>query len=155
MEALLPPAPSRLLPPSPPSSRVVGKIPSYGCTWMFFSQLKRLHRAATDRDPDHWENWAMSTAASAAAVCLLIPVDTVKTRMVTQLTTQTLTPYVNMLDCFLRVSKEEGFGALYRALPPRLLSVVPMIGIQFTAYEGIKAALVRRNAARLAVAVAA
>lgn len=30
---------------------------------------------------------------------------------------------------------EEGVGALYRALPPRLVSVVPMMGIQLAVYE--------------------
>jgi len=34
--------------------------------------------------------------------------------------------------------KEEGVWSLYRALTPRLLSVVPMIGIQFMVYELIK-----------------
>ena len=34
--------------------------------------------------------------------------------------------------------RQEGVGSLYRALLPRLLSVMPMIGIQFGVYELMK-----------------
>ena len=46
----------------------------------------------------------------------------------------------------------EGIGALYRALPPRLVSVVPMMGIQLCVYEAIKRALVDRRVALEAAA---
>jgi hypothetical protein len=36
------------------------------------------------------------------------------------------------------VLDQEGAGAFYRALPPRLLAVVPMIGVQFSTYEMMK-----------------
>ena len=38
--------------------------------------------------------------------------------------------YKGIVDCAVRVFREEGIGAFYRGLPPRLVSVVPMIGIQ-------------------------
>jgi hypothetical protein len=38
--------------------------------------------------------------------------------------------YKGMRDCFFRVLKEEGIGAFYLSLPPRLMAVVPMIAIQ-------------------------
>ena len=40
--------------------------------------------------------------------------------------------YKGVRDCFTRVLREEGVGAFYRSLPPRLMSVVPMIAIQVT-----------------------
>lgn len=88
----------------------------------------------------------------------MIPVDTVKTRMVMQhrphqhaggtrnVLEHSSQPvhqplqhphYAGMVDC-LQVVELEGPGALYKALPPRLLSVVPMIGIQFGVYELMK-----------------
>lgn len=73
--------------------------------------------------------------ASATTVCVMIPMDTVKTRLVTQLNYPDMVPYKGINDCFRRVLKEEGIGAFYRGLVPRLLSVVPMIGIQFGVYE--------------------
>ena len=38
--------------------------------------------------------------------------------------------YKGMRDCFMRVLREEGVGAFYQSLPPRLMAVVPMIAIQ-------------------------
>lgn len=67
----------------------------------------------------------------------MTPMDTVKTRLVTQLNYPDLVPYKGIADCFSRVLKEEGVGAFYRGLWPRLLRVVPMIGIQFGVYEVI------------------
>lgn len=40
--------------------------------------------------------------------------------------------------------KEEGVWSLYRALTPRLMSVVPMIGIQFAVYELMKRILLHQ-----------
>ncbi len=81
------------------------------------------------------ENSIMGCMASATTVCIMIPMDTVKTRLVTQMNYPDLVPYKGINDCFRRVLKEEGLGAFYRGLAPRLFSVVPMIGIQFGVYE--------------------
>ena len=65
----------------------------------------------------------------------MIPMDTVKTRLVTQMNYPDLVPYKGIIDCYQTIFREEGIGAFYRGLTPRLLSVVPMIGIQFGVYE--------------------
>ena len=88
-----------------------------------------------DRPAKDIENSIMGCMASATTVCIMIPMDTVKTRLVTQMNYPELVPYNGINDCFRRVLKEEGIGAFYRGLTPRLLSVVPMIGIQFGVYE--------------------
>tara|TARA_B110000305_G_C19174728_1_gene509064 strand:- start:185 stop:706 length:522 start_codon:yes stop_codon:yes gene_type:complete len=90
------------------------------------------------RDPKNWENSLMGCLASTTTVCIMIPMDTIKTRLVTQLSCPDLVPYKGMVDCGKRVFAEEGAVAFYRGLPPRLLSVVPMIGIQFGVYEFMK-----------------
>merc|ERR1712127_347002 len=50
-----------------------------------------------------------------------------------------------MGDCAQRVLKEEGVGAFYRGLTPRLISVMPMIGIQFGIYEYMKKIMMSRQ----------
>lgn len=55
------------------------------------------------------------------------------------------TAYKGIVDCAVRVAKEEGIQAFYRGLPPRLISVVPMIGIQFGVYEAMKKVMLQRN----------
>ena len=62
---------------------LVGKIPSYALTWTFFQQLKNLrnHVYSTTRPvATNAENTIMGCVASAATVCLMIPMDTIKTR---------------------------------------------------------------------------
>ena len=81
------------------------------------------------------ENSIMGCMASATTVCIMIPMDTVKTRLVTQMNYPDLVPYKGIIDCYQTIFREEGIGAFYRGLTPRLLSVVPMIGIQFGVYE--------------------
>ena len=53
--------------------------------------------------------------------------------------------YKGVSDCFYRILKEEGVGAFYRSLPPRLMSVVPMIAIQFGVYEMMKSKFLHIN----------
>jgi len=120
------------------------KIPSYGLTWMFFQQLKRAHEHYLEKQPSTEMNFGLGAIAAAASVAVMIPMDTVKTRLVIQVGHQ-VKPYLGVTDCFMRIMKEEGIGAFYRSLPPRLMSVVPMIAIQFGVYEAIKANLVVEN----------
>ncbi len=60
----------------------------------------------------------------------MIPMDTVKTRLVTQTAQAGVVPYKGVVQTLTRIVKEEGIGPIYRSLTPRLVSVVPMIGIQ-------------------------
>lgn len=125
---------------------LAGKIPSYGLTWALFQQIKRLQLKVMEREPFDYENSIMGCMAAATTVCVMIPLDTVKTRLVTQARFPDLPPYNGILDCAIRVSQEEGIVAFYRGLTPRLISVVPMIGIQFGVYEFMKKAMLARNA---------
>jgi Mitochondrial carrier protein len=51
--------------------------------------------------------------------------------------------------------REEGIGTFYRSLPPRLMSVVPMIAIQFGVYEALKAQFILMNKEKRIAAAAA
>ena len=60
---------------------LVGKIPSYALTWTFFQQLKKLRSSISPRQvATDAENSIMGCIASATTVCLMIPMDTIKTR---------------------------------------------------------------------------
>ena len=113
------------------------KIPSYGLTWMFFQQLKRYYEKMAGEKPSSRTSFGLGAVASAAAVAVMIPMDTIKTRLVIQ-DASTVNPYMGVVDCFQRILREEGVGPLYRSLAPRLLSVVPMIAIQYGIYEFMK-----------------
>ena len=114
------------------------KIPSYALTWMFFQQLKQSFLLLVGRVGTTFENTLLGSAAAAFACCVMIPIDTVKTRIVMS---QRGGGNLGVIETLQNILQNEGVFALYKALPPRLLSVVPMIGIQFGVYELMKRAL--------------
>ncbi len=125
----------------------MGKIPSYALTWTFFQQIKRVRNRISDRPAKNYENTIMGCMASTTTVCIMIPMDTIKTRLVTQSSAKVLqgVPYKGIIDCGVRIAKEEGIKTFYRGLAPRLMSVVPMIGIQFGVYEAMKKVMLQRS----------
>ena len=114
---------------------ILQKIPSYALTWMFFQQLKQSFLILVGRVGTTFENTLLGSAAAAFACCVMIPIDTVKTRIVMS---QRGGDGLGIIETLQSILKNEGVAALYKALPPRLLSVVPMIGIQFGVYELMK-----------------
>ena len=77
-----------------------------------------------------WDQRCSNTVESTLSLVSLHQ-DTIKTRLVTQAgRAASDRAYKGIIDCAIRVAREEGMGAFYRGLPPRLVSVVPMIGIQ-------------------------
>jgi hypothetical protein len=125
---------------------LVQKIPSYALTWMFYQQIRFTFSNFMLRTGSTLENTLFGGLAAAAACCVMIPVDTVKTRIVMQTSKPSTDEqiYRGILDTFSKVYHDEGIRAFYRALPPRLCSVVPMIGIQFAVYELIKRILLQQ-----------
>ncbi len=96
---------------------------------MFFQQLKKGFGRLLGRKPSNEWNFALGALAAAGSVSVMIPFDTIKTRIVVQ-SINCPSPYKGVADCFIRIFREEGVGAFYKSLPPRLYSVVPMIAIQ-------------------------
>ena len=56
----------------------------YRLTWMFFQQLKKSFDDMLHRVPNTQENFVMGAIAAAGSVVVMIPMDTVKTRLVIQ-----------------------------------------------------------------------
>lgn len=105
--------------------------------------MKRVYKDITHNKPSNEVNFLLGALAAAGSVTAMIPLDTIKTRLVLQTGTTPL--YTGITDCCLRIIREEGIGALYRSLPPRLVSVVPMIAIQFGVYEFLKGQFIQQN----------
>jgi solute carrier family 25 phosphate transporter 23/24/25/41 len=49
--------------------------------------------------------------------------------------------YTGMVDCFVKVIKHEGVGALFHGLSANYVKVAPSIAIAFVCYEEIKKVL--------------
>lgn len=68
------------------------------------------------------------------------PLDVVKTRLQKQNTTKNTnsTPkYTGLIQACFKIAKEEGAGALWKGITPRLMRIVPGQAITFTTYEAI------------------
>lgn len=94
--------------------------------WVFESPHPKLKMHFPTRNPRlSTQSWGFR-----AIISIMIPMDTVKTRLVTQTVEAGVVPYKGVLRTLSRIVSEEGIGSVYRSLTPRLVSVVPMIGIQ-------------------------
>jgi len=68
------------------------------------------------------------------------PLDVVKTRLQKQNTAKNVngTPkYTGLVQACFKISKEEGAGALWKGITPRLMRIVPGQAITFTTYEAV------------------
>ena len=128
-----------------PSTHPTVRISLKGLTWVLFQQFKELQLRTFKRPPKDYENSLMGCLSSAATVSIMIPMDTIKTHLVTQVNYPDSIPYKGIADAVVRITREEGAMAFYRGLPPRLVSVVPMIGIQFGIYEYMKKYMLAKN----------
>ena len=119
------------------------KIPSYGLTWMFFQEFKKRYEDLMGEKPTGQDSFFLGALAAAGATTVMNPMDTIKTRLVTQ-PLNSPNGYTGVVDCFCSILKDEGPKTFYRSLTPRLLSVVPMIAIQFGVFEFMKSSILRR-----------
>lgn len=94
-----------------------------------------------------WEGSLCGSVAGGIAACLTTPLDVVKTRLMTQSPGQ----YSGIASCLQTIVKEEGAGALFAGVVPRMSSIAFGGAIFFGAYETAKAVIStefqKRNAA--------
>ena len=101
-----------------------------------YEALKARWAAKKGRPLETWEASVCGSLAGGLAAGLTTPLDVVKTRLMTQRAGQHA--YTGLLDCLCRVAKEEGVGALYRGLVPRVVNIALGGAIFFGAYEAFK-----------------
>lgn len=109
-----------------------------------FEQLKRTHQSTFHRPPTDAEHTIMGCVAAVTAVFVMLPMDTIKTRINTSSSSGVKT-YKGIVDATWRIAHEEGYAAFYKGMTPRLISVVPMIGIQFGLKEYMKKIMLQRS----------
>ena len=85
------------------SSFSVISLKVYGWnSWMLFTQWIQAFLKWNERSGTTFENTLLGSLAAAGACCIMIPVDTVKTRIVTQ-RPGSVKHYDGMVDCFTKV----------------------------------------------------
>jgi len=105
-----------------------------GLRFMWFNEYKRI--VTNDFEKPLTPIMGLFGGMSAGCFSTLgnNPFDVVKTRMQGTKASQ----YASTLDCFKKIVSQEGVGALYAGLIPRLGRVVPGQGIIFMSFETIQ-----------------
>ncbi|KAL0485713.1 hypothetical protein AKO1_003294 [Acrasis kona] len=86
------------------------------------------------------QNLLAGAAARCSAATIMFPVDVIKTRLQFQRRNDTTNLrirkyYTNGFSALTNIIKDEGFLALYRGLPIRLIYITPAAAVSFTVYE--------------------
>ena len=130
---------------------VIGVMPYVGLNFSVYESLKdyliKKNEYADERDLSIFTKLTCGAVAGTAGQTVAYPFDTVRRRMQVSgwAGAQTLhaegghaVAYRGMIDCFVRTSREEGVGALFKGLVPNYVKVVPSIAIAFVTYEQVK-----------------
>lgn len=105
-----------------------------GLRFMFFNKYKDFVSDGKSDNLSPHMALVGGMMAGCFSTCLNNPFDMVKTRMQGTESTR----YSSTLDCFRQVLKNEGVGALYAGVVPRLGRVVPGQGIVFMSFETVQ-----------------
>ncbi|KAL3158335.1 hypothetical protein ABBQ38_010576 [Trebouxia sp. C0009 RCD-2024] len=119
---------------------------------LYFATYELAKQRLGGNDPGH-HPVATAVAGSIATIVndgVMTPSDVVKQRL--QVANS---PYRGMMDCILRVSREEGLSAFFRSYKTTLIMNVPFTAIHFATYESCKKLLALQEDESLAVQLAA
>ena len=85
-------------------------------------------------------NYALGIVAGCLAACATHPIDVIKTRMQVAGANPDVFSYSGPIDCTKQLLRNEGVGALFAGLAPRLARAAVSGGLQFGSYELAKRA---------------
>lgn len=133
---------------------VIGSSISWGGYFYFYEGLKRalldyktnnkLGHAAQAEEVltlDSFDHFVLACSAGAVMVAITNPIWLIKTRMQLQMKKtaerHNITPYKGMIDAARRITREEGYMALYKGSGPAML-LTSHGGVQFVVYEYLR-----------------
>ncbi|KAM0756682.1 mitochondrial inner membrane protein [Meredithblackwellia eburnea MCA 4105] len=106
-----------------------------------YAHLKKdiFHEGRDGKVLSYPEALAAAGIAGMPAAYLTTPADVIKTRLQTE-ARKGESHYKGVPDAFRKILKEEGFRALYKGGPARVLRSSPQFGVTLVAYENLKKA---------------
>ncbi len=119
-------------------------IPWNAFSFMFHGLAKKVFQNVNNRDPTPWENIALGSLSGAGAAVLTMPIDVIKTRLMTQAAGANAR-YVGILPTLRMIVQEEGAMTLMKGLLPRICFLAPLAGVTFSVYEGVSKIVKQRK----------
>eukprot|EP01080_Neovahlkampfia_damariscottae_P001303 gene1303-11387_t len=108
-------------------------IPFSGIYFPLYGNLKKWFKKEGE-EPSAFNVLTSGSLAGAVAASLTTPIDVVKTRLQVQARAGQES-YTNILDCFYKIGKNEGFKAFWKGVLPRTFRSSPQFGITLLTYE--------------------
>jgi len=118
------------------SACLLRDIPFSAIYFPAYSHLKKdvFHEGYNGKKLSFLETLASAAIAGMPAAYLTTPADVVKTRLQVEARTGQA-HYKGMADAFVRIYQEEGFKALFKGGPARIVRSSPQFGFTLVAYE--------------------
>ncbi|KAI0695650.1 mitochondrial carrier [Cytidiella melzeri] len=118
------------------SACLLRDIPFSAIYFPAYAHLKKdiFHEGYNGKQLSFLETLASAAIAGMPAAYLTTPADVVKTRLQTEAKTGQ-THYKGMTDAFRKIYREEGFKALFKGGPARIIRSSPQFGFTLVAYE--------------------
>ncbi|KIJ66207.1 hypothetical protein HYDPIDRAFT_86886 [Hydnomerulius pinastri MD-312] len=118
------------------SACLLRDIPFSAIYFPAYSHLKKdvFHEGYNGKELSFFETLGSAAIAGMPAAYLTTPADVVKTRLQVE-ARQGQTHYKGLTDAFISIYREEGFKALFKGGPARILRSSPQFGFTLLAYE--------------------
>ncbi|XP_053952112.1 mitochondrial 2-oxodicarboxylate carrier [Anastrepha ludens] len=106
--------------------------------------LVQQHQQASPKEIPALKRAALQVMAGGSAgfveVCIMQPLDVVKTRMQLQNTTKAIgeTHYNGVFDCFAKMYRQEGLFSFWKGILPPVIAETPKRAIKFVCFEQTK-----------------
>ncbi|KAH6917029.1 mitochondrial inner membrane protein [Coprinopsis sp. MPI-PUGE-AT-0042] len=124
------------------SACLLRDIPFSAIYFPAYSHLKSdvFHEGRNGKKLSFLETLGAAAMAGMPAAYFTTPADVVKTRLQVE-ARQGQTRYNGLTDAFVKIYKEEGFKALFKGGPARIIRSSPQFGFTLLAYETLKTTL--------------
>lgn len=133
-------------------STVLREVPFDAIEFALYEHMKEAWRSSGDsgagapgatpggikKDLVLWQNALLGSIAGGTAAAVTTPLDVIKTRMMTQTKTQASDRYSGWGDAAKRILREEGGGALFSGIRPRVLWISIGGAIFIGSFEELK-----------------
>ncbi|XP_074118948.1 mitochondrial adenyl nucleotide antiporter SLC25A24-like [Sminthopsis crassicaudata] len=99
-----------------------------------YDQYKKLLTSKDSTQINNIERFVSGSLAGATTQTLTYPMEVIKTRMALGKTRQ----YSGILNCAIKIMKNEPLGTFYKGYIPNFLSILPYAGVDLSVYEILK-----------------
>ncbi|KAK2142548.1 hypothetical protein LSH36_940g01003 [Paralvinella palmiformis] len=121
-------------------TNVLKIAPESAIKFAAYEQIKKFFTGKSN-ETTIVERFASGSMAGAIAQTCIYPMEVIKTRLAVSKSGQ----YKGILDCGLKIFKENGAKALFKGYIPNLIGIIPYAGIDLTIYETLKQWYIKRN----------